>query len=142
MKNELITFCVLVFCMTIFGQRENTDTLFTASGAIDTTVYRTFKRDMVYLELDISTFSDGDTIDIGYSADKKWIGSIPGGVIGGSSIVFPLILDISDWEKTINGPSGSVTKSRIGVVGIAWSAKYIAIDCKCSAAGCTPVLIW
>lgn len=142
MKKVLITFAVFIFSVCAFGQRENTDTLFTATGAIDTTVYRVFKRDMAYGELDITSFSDDDIVDIGMCSDKRWIGSIPGGVVGGSSIIFPLVLDVSDWTKTVNGEDGEFTRARIGFNGVSWNAKYIVIDCKCSASGCAPVLCW
>lgn len=141
MKRILIIIISFI-SISLFAQRENTDTLFTSTGAIDTTVYRIFKRSMAYFELDITTFSDNDTVDIGYSIDKTYLGSVPGEVVGGSSIVFPCVLDVSDWTKTVNGEDGEFTKARIGIVGISWNAKYVAIDCKCGSSGCTPVLCW
>jgi len=135
---KIVFFLLIMFSVSTLAQFEKSDTLFVSAGAIDTTVYRVMKRTMMYLELDISTFSDNDTVDIGYSSDKTYLGSIPGSVVGGSSIYFPLVLDVSDWTKTVVTSTGNYSKSRIGIVGDEWSAKYIAFSFQCGAGGCSP----
>ena len=129
MKKLIFLFVMVYISVDSYCQKETSDTLFDASGAIDTTVFRVFKRDMAYLEVDISTCHDGDTLDIGFSADKTWIGSLPG------EITFPLTLDVSDFTKDVNGV---YSKSRIAVKGNTWPAKYIAFTFHCGASGCKP----
>ncbi len=135
--------CIFILsCISLFGQVERIDTLFKSAGAIDTTVYRVWKRSMIYLELDISTFSDNDTVDIGYSCDRTWLGSIPGGVVGGESIIFPLVIDVSDWTKPVVTEDGNYSRSRIGIVGDSWNSKYIGFSFQCGAGGCSPSIYW
>ena len=135
---KIVFFLLIIFSVSAFAQFEKADTLFVSAGAIDTTVYRVMKRTMMYLELDISTFSDLDTVDIGYNTDRTWLGSIPGSIVGGSSIEFPLVLDVSDWTKTVITSTGTHAKSRIGIVGESWPAKYIGFSIQCGAGGCSP----
>jgi hypothetical protein len=123
MKKLFIAILILV-TPAVFCQFEKSDTLFKSTGAKDTTVFRVFKNDMAYLELDISTLADNDTVDILMSADKTW-----GASLAVASPLFPVKITKSTYRKNVNG----TVKYRIAITG-KFSAKYIGFRIKCAGA--------
>jgi len=135
MRKLIFILIVVILATETYAQREVHDTLFTAAGAIDTTVYRVFKKDMVYFELDVTTLANNDTVTIGGSVDRTAL--IP------MSTDFPLKLVKADLISIVNGALGKFTKYRIGVGNgsDSWNPKYLGIRIK-SAGACKPSLHW
>lgn len=133
MKKILFILIVVFLGVDIYAQREVVDTLFESSGAVDTTVFRIFKRDVQYFTIDIGTMADNDTLSVGYSTDRTELVPV--------SNVFPLKLTKSTYLSHIHGALGVYTKYRIGIEAYPFSAKYVAIRVKCAGA-CSPSLRW
>ena len=136
MKKLIFIFIVLLSSIDIYCQKEVVDTLFESVGAVDTTVFRVFKRDMVYFTLDVGTMADNDTISIGYSTGKQDL-LIPSAITS----FFPMKLTKATYLTHIHGDLGVITKYRIGIEGEQWRAKYLAVRIKCAGA-CSPSLRW
>jgi hypothetical protein len=125
MKKLIFLLVVMYASIDVFCQFETSDTLFKSAGAVDTTIFRVFKRSQAYIELDVSTMADNDSIDIMMSADGTWGGSVPT-----SGDIFPMKLTKSDHAKDVNG----TIKYRIALRGDAWESKYLGIWIKCAGA--------
>lgn len=117
MKKLIFLFIVLFFGLDVFCQAEKHDTLFWTSVSKDTTVFRVFKRNIAYLEVDINTFTDNDTLTVGMSADKSALIPVTG---------FPLKITKATYKSIVNG----TTRYRVGIKGNYWNAKYIGFRCK------------
>lgn len=132
MKKILFILIVVLLSVDTYCQREVHDTLFWTSVSQDTTVFRVFKRDAPYIEVDIGTFADNDTICVGFSTDKSTLIPI--------SDLFPMKITKANYKSVVNG----TTRYRIGVTGVNWTAKYIGIRSKYagSPGTCTPSLHW
>ena len=135
MKKIIFILIVLYLGVNSYAQREIHDTLFKTSVSKDTTVFRVFKRDVAYVELDVTTLSDNDTITIGMSADKSALIPVPVG-----SAQFPLKLTKANIKSTVNG----TTKYRLAVCGQYWYSKYLGVRIKYAGTVGTvkPSLIW
>jgi hypothetical protein len=118
MKKILIILIAVFLVVDTYCQREVSDTLFKTSVSKDTTVFRVFKRSVAYIEVEIGTFTDNDTICVGYSSDKTVL--IP------CSNLFPMKVVKATYKSVVNG----TTKYRIGIEGDNWSSKYIGFRCK------------
>ena len=116
---KLIFLLIVIFAgVELFAQQEKHDTLFYTCVGKDTTVFRIFRRDVPYVELDVTTMADNDTVSVGFSADKSVI--IP------VSNLFPMKLTKANYKSNVNG----TIKYRIGIIGDFWNSKYIAVRIK------------
>jgi hypothetical protein len=134
-KVVLILGVVLMFSMQANSQKIKYDTLFWTSVSQDTTVFRAFKKAAFYVEIDISTFADNDTLTVGMSIDKTSLSAIPYG-----SDIFPMKITKNDYRSIVNGD----TTYRVGIYGDFWNAPYIGLRCKYagSPGTCTPSIIY
>ena len=134
MKKLIILLSFSLMLIPSFGQPNSIkrDTLFYTSVSQDTTVFRSFKRELPYVELDVGTLSDNDTICVGYSADKQAL--IP------CSDLFPMKLTKANYKSVVNG----TTKYRIGITGNNWNSLWLGVRIKYAGTPGTvkPSLIW
>jgi hypothetical protein len=134
MKKYIIIGLLAFLMIPVWSQpnKEIHDTLFWTSVSKDTTVFRMFKRDVAYVEIDIATFANNDTITVGYSCDKESLEPV--------SDLFPMKIAKATYVSHVNG----LTRYRIAIAGDNWHSKYIGIRCKYAgnAGTCKPSLHW
>lgn len=132
MKRIVLILGVVLIAIAVNAQKVKHDTLFWTSVSQDTTVFRAFAKAGPYVEIDISTFADNDTVTVGYSIDKTSLVPV--------SDLFPMKLTKANYKSVVNG----VTTYRIGITGNLWTAPYIGIRCKYagSPGTCTPSIVF
>jgi hypothetical protein len=133
MKRILFILFVIIGVTDLYAQREVHDTLFTTTGATDTTIFRVWRRETPYFEVDVASMADNDSVIIGYSTDRT--------TCYAASTALKMKIAKADLRSYVKGAGGTATRYRIAVVGDDWASKYLAIRFK-SAGGIRPSIHW